>query len=383
MPNATPEDTRAGFEIYRSMQKPLDRTQLNIQLRAAGYGPVSERTFGHYSKLVRAGFNRYIAINRFDVARASRAYENASAMARYRYLHTDVGVRVVFVKSNQLFEATGRATQVSDPGAVVSFTSLEIVHGLRALGPRVGDMLSMSYLDTGRAVNGRVADVFFTAERCTVEVEFAELNSITDLGSFASTPTQSVRFVLHAHTDASHTVDLVGRQIYFFLELLEGARALVNRASADSGGGYTAPPILRQLRAESPVSMVVDLWPWVATVVGTVGGVLLGARHAVETRLRWHEGTGKKLDNQDRIALRGARQQARAAESASCDETVELLRQAFPGSEISRDTVEQLMLRDVFPHVHDLGRFGVIEIRIEPADASAPETTTGGLHGQP
>lgn len=381
MTNATPVDTRAGFEIYRSMPEPVDRYQLNTQLIAAGYGSVSKRTFGHYGKLVRAGYNRYISINRFDVARASRAYEDASAMARYRFLDTNVEVRVVFVKSNQLFEARGRATRVSDPGAVVSFTESEIVHGLRALGPRVGDTLSMTYLDSGRAVNGRVADVFFTGERCVVEIEFAALYSISDLGPFAATPTQPVRFVLLASADASQTADLVGRQIYYFLELLEGARALVNRTSLDGGGEYTAPPILRQIRAESPVSIVVDLWPWVAAVVGTVGGVLLGVRHAVETRLQWHEGTGKKLDNIERAAPRHAQEEIKAAESTSCDEVTDLMRQALPGSELSREIVQELMARDVLPYVHHLVRVGVIEIRIEFGNGSAPEELTGGPDG--
>lgn len=129
MPNATPEDTRAGFELYRSMQPPVDHALLNARLTAAGYGTVAKRTFEHYGKLVREGYNRYIAINRFDVARASRAYENASAMARYRYLDANVGVRVVFMGANRLFEALGRATLVSDPGAVIEFSAPETVQG--------------------------------------------------------------------------------------------------------------------------------------------------------------------------------------------------------------------------------------------------------------
>ena len=383
MPNASPEDTRAGFEIYRSMQPPVDRALLNDRLAAAGYGPVSKRTFDHYGKLVRAGYSRYIAINRFDVARASRAYENASAMARYRYLDTNVGVRVVFAGSHQMFEAVGRATLVSDPGAVIEFSAVEMVQGIRALGPRVGDALSVHFLDTGRAINGRLADVAVTAQRCTVEVDFATLNSVSELGLLAPMESEAIRFVLRADTDEDHTADLVGRRIYYFLELLEGARSLANRASIEGGSGYTEPPILRQLRVESPVLMELDLWPWVAGIVGTISGVLFVARNVAETRLRWHEGTAKKLDNEEQIELRYAREETRIAESASCDEVTALLRQAVPGSDLPAEVVEEIMVRDVLPYVHHLARIGVIEIRIEPADSSVPEITTGGAHDQP
>ena len=347
------------------MQPPVDHALLNLRLAAAGHEPVSKRTFDHYGKLIRAGYNRYVAINRFDVARASRAYENASAMARYRYLNANVGVRLVLFRSNQLFEATGRATLVSDPGAVVEFNAPEMVWGIRALGPRVGDALSMHYLDTGRAVNGRVADISFTADRCTVEVDFATLNPVAELGSLASTEPEVIQFVLGSEEDEDHTADLVGRRIYYFLELLEGVRSLVNRASVEGGGGYTEPPILRQLRVESPVLMEVALWPWAAWVVGAVSGVLISARSVAATRLRWHEGTGKKLDNEEQIALRHAREEIKTAESSSCDEVTDLLRQAVPGAGLPREVIEEIMARDVLPHVHQLAKIGVIEVRVE------------------
>ncbi len=107
MANATPRDTRAGFDLYRAAGGSLSLDDLNEQLIEAGYGPVARRTFTHYRHLIEAGYNRYISINRFDVTRASVAYENASAMGRYRYRETNVGVRIVFAKSSRLFEAFG------------------------------------------------------------------------------------------------------------------------------------------------------------------------------------------------------------------------------------------------------------------------------------
>ena len=70
MANATPRDTRAGFDIYQSADGAISLDDLNARLARAGYGPVARRTLTHYRHLVEAGYNRYIAINRFDVARA-------------------------------------------------------------------------------------------------------------------------------------------------------------------------------------------------------------------------------------------------------------------------------------------------------------------------
>lgn len=230
----------------------------------------------------------------------------------------------------------------------------------------------MHDLDTGRAINGRVADISFPANRCTLEVDFATLEPVSELGSLVPTEPETIQFILSADADEDHTADLIGRRIYYFLELLEGARSLANRASIQSASEYTEPPILRQLRVESPVLMVVEMWPWVAGIVGTVGGVLGAAHSVAATRLRWHEGTAKKLDNAEQLELRHTRGATDVAESESCDEVADLLRQAVPGSDLPRAVVEEIMARDVLPNVHHLAKTGVTAIRIEIGVALTP-----------
>ncbi|MCP3938386.1 MAG: hypothetical protein GY708_23815 [Actinomycetia bacterium] len=48
MANATPRDTRAGFDLYRSAGGAISLDDLNEQLVEAGYGPVAQRTLTHY-----------------------------------------------------------------------------------------------------------------------------------------------------------------------------------------------------------------------------------------------------------------------------------------------------------------------------------------------
>ena len=79
MANATQRDSRAGFTIYRESGGGISRDALNDQLVSAGYGPVSDRTVTHYRSLLVAGFDRYISINRFDVARSASRFEDLGA----------------------------------------------------------------------------------------------------------------------------------------------------------------------------------------------------------------------------------------------------------------------------------------------------------------
>ena len=58
MANATSRDVRAGFEIFRRSNGGIARGQLNRELVESGYGPVSQRSYGHYRKLERAGAAR-------------------------------------------------------------------------------------------------------------------------------------------------------------------------------------------------------------------------------------------------------------------------------------------------------------------------------------
>lgn len=71
MPNASPTDAKAGFEIYRQSGGVTSLENLNRRLVETDHGPVSQRTFRHYRRLVDTGISDYIPINRFDVARAS------------------------------------------------------------------------------------------------------------------------------------------------------------------------------------------------------------------------------------------------------------------------------------------------------------------------
>ena len=70
----------------------------------------------HYRSLLRNGFDRYVSVNRFDVARAAKPYEGASATPRYFYYGTQVAVRMQFRRGDQQYDVAGTAERVGGGG---------------------------------------------------------------------------------------------------------------------------------------------------------------------------------------------------------------------------------------------------------------------------
>ncbi len=214
MANATPRDTRAGFDSFKSSGGQIALDDLNAQLYEAGYGPVSKRTHRHYRNLIDAGFSRYISINRFDVARAADPYGDPSSNARYFYEESDQGVRVVFAKSNKLMETFGRATEVGEVGALLRVEERDVIDGLRKMKPQAGDMVTVRFLEMGRSVGGTVVEADVKSEPSVVEIEYGRLITIASLGLGDPLPTAEARFVLSGPADDDTTLDVTGQRLY-------------------------------------------------------------------------------------------------------------------------------------------------------------------------
>lgn len=365
MANATQRDTRAGFDIYRSTGAAISLEELNDRLIQAGYGPVSKRSIDHYRSLVDAGYNRYVSINRFDVARASAPYENASAMGRYDYRPVDLGVNVIFAKGSRLLEASGRANEVGEVGAMLRFSEPEVIEGLKKLKPQPGNMVTIRYLEAGRSVGGRVIDADLKNDPVTVEIEYARLISIADVGIGNPLPVSDARYALRGPEDRLQTLDLVNRRLYHFFELVEGVRALVNEAgSMQEDPVYAEPPVLRSLSVASPALLVIDVAPILVGLlpVGLVGVVLKAAGALPGQRKEWHEGTGKKLDNQLKgieLEMKQLELDARREEGALRTEIIARMRTELPGTRLSDDDATRVINENVLPPLRALGEMGI------------------------
>jgi hypothetical protein len=272
MANAKPTDVRAGWTIYRNDPE-ITLEVLNDRLTRAGYGPISPRTFGHYRHLVEHGYDRYISINRFDVARASRPYEGAGGSARYRFYDTELPVTVVLTRPQGVYEAPGVAEKVGEVGALITFEGEDVIKGLRRSHLAPDDYVQLRFDEQSRPIPARVTTREIDEGYGLVEVEFTRLQPISEFVDTEVVPTESYQLLIKGEEPSDRSADLIGRRMYFALEALEACRAMANEVldDPDSTAVETVgPPQITQLRLVNP--LVIDL-----TAAGIIGAVLTAA----------------------------------------------------------------------------------------------------------
>ena len=261
MSNASTADARAGWEFFR-LHRDATLDQVNEMLKRAGHRPIHDRTYQHYRHLDRAGYDRYVSINRFDVARASRPFEGASTSSRYTYYDIDVPVSVSFLKNGDEFVARGTAEKVGEVGAIITFDERESVQAIRQAHLSANTYVQLTVqVPPSRSIMARTVDIEADERTALVEIEFTRLHSIRDLAPATSLPMERIEFRVHGSSTGRNTVDLVARRLYYFLEATEIARAIANDvasfASPSSEVHRFDPPELVGLRTENP--LVLDL----------------------------------------------------------------------------------------------------------------------------
>ena len=368
MANASPRDTRAGFDIFRQAGGDITLADLNQKLLDAGYGPVADRSIKHYRSLLTAGYGRYISINRFDIARASAPYDDASSNPRYRYTDVDTGVLMVIAKGSKLYEAAGRATALGETGAIVRIIDAEYTQGLASLKARAGDMVSLRFPESGRSVHGRLVELDLASDPALLEVDYTGLVSLAELEVGLPMPVLRASYRLGGAEDEELTIDVLGRRIYEFFEIVEEARALVNRVASGAGTSapnYAPPIVLESLRVASPAEFVVSLTGLVQHLlpVGLLTAVIRGAALFIDKRKVWHEGTGVALDNRAKLAeteLKELQVEQARAEAELIKAAADSLTREFPAAD--RSEIEQTVRLRIIPPLRSLGESGVESI---------------------
>jgi hypothetical protein len=270
--NASSADVRTGWLLFRSDPN-ITLDSLNGALVSKGRGKVSERMFGHYRHLVSHGYDRYISINRFDVARAARPYEGESASPRYPYYATQRSVTVFMTRPEGVFEIQGHAEQVGEVGALLLFEGAETIAGLRRSRLNADDYVQLRFDDQDRLVAARIVSRETDELESLVEVEFTRLQPISEFVETTVTGTEPIRILIQGSTPSDRAADLIGRRIYYLLEALESARAMANEVLDEDGRTQfevVASPQIRQLQLVNP--LVFDL-----TMTSVIGAIVGGA----------------------------------------------------------------------------------------------------------
>ncbi|MXY02176.1 MAG: hypothetical protein F4190_00750 [Acidimicrobiales bacterium] len=367
MPNATPRDARAGFEIFRRSSKQMTLDELNHRLVSGGHRPVSPRTYRHYASLISAGYNRYLSINRFELSRSYAPYENASSMARYDYKAVDIAIRMMMDKSRSSFEIEGFATRLGDFGSIVEIRDSTVHRRLDEMRPRVNDKVMLHYSDVGLTVNGRLVDVDLSAVPAHLEIENSRITPVASIVDGVVLETSLSRFTLRDEFADQQTTDQIAKQLYYFFELLEGLRSIVNLAYRIDSPTYAPPAQLAELQIASPtvvvveiVEQLVDLFPWgmAAVILSKIWGL-------PEKRKTWYEGSREKLqfrlfDHESEV--RQLELDVRRKEAELRSRIIDAALEAFSDEDLSLADVQRVLDRDLLPNLRELGRIGVSAI---------------------
>lgn len=66
--NTTAEAARRGWDFFRSADPPPSHDEVNERLRDEGLIGIAGRTYDHYRRLARHGYDGYLPINELDMA---------------------------------------------------------------------------------------------------------------------------------------------------------------------------------------------------------------------------------------------------------------------------------------------------------------------------
>lgn len=375
MANATIRDARAGFAIYLRASEGVDLDEINAKLEKSGHSRIAQRTLTHYRNLVKAGFNRYISINRFDVARASRAYENMSSLSRYRYRSVDQPVYIQFSKHARVCEMNGQLTAIGDVGAMIEFSGESDIAELRHFRPLRGGSILLDLAPAGPQVSGTIVDIDLKSSSPTVEVEYAQLLSLDMIAESRVLLTTPFLVRILASDDEHPTIDVVGRRLHHVFELIEGLRAVMNEAGRHCKDGiYAAPPVVKEIRVSSPAVLILQLPP---ELIYLMPWPLIGGGLYLLPRLRksWYEGTiqkkfgklvdkeGEHLDAETRLKEIEIRRLER--EDLLREELVERVRTEIRESEISAEHLRQVIDAYAVPSWRAIEQSDIREIEVE------------------
>src|SRR2546426_2237780 len=111
---AKARDAQAGWGLYRLSGYLIDLDEINAKLTAAGFNPVAPRTYTHYRKLHRYGYQRYVPINQLDVETLRDPVWGGPLQTRFRPRPASVDVRLLAVGDDGVFALDGQLVQLSE-----------------------------------------------------------------------------------------------------------------------------------------------------------------------------------------------------------------------------------------------------------------------------
>lgn len=255
------KDARAGWEIYRNSGFGLSRSEINKRLRTLGYATIAPRTFLHYQRLERRGLRRYMSINRLDTMHVPDPYADESIRSRHAYSRADVPVQLVVHQPAAQGEVFATADALSDFGTELVVTDAEQIRALRKSSIPDGTPVTVNFLDPPSTTYGRV-DFVSTVEPESVRIGVVFEGLIEVQRLIGQTILRTETFYFSVGQSAERPpLDVVSQEVYWLLNAIESARAIVNQLLS----AYGAPdlsvtiPTVEYLKVASPLESWIEV----------------------------------------------------------------------------------------------------------------------------
>ncbi|KAA3638831.1 MAG: hypothetical protein DWP92_05570 [Armatimonadetes bacterium] len=297
------EDAAAGWEVYKSLHGEVSLPEINEAIRAQGFSAVAQRTYSHYEKLARLGYEEYLSINRLDLRHASSSVFDFEDRSRYSDRPLNSPATLLIPSSTDVDRLEGQVTRVSEGFATFVAASSPSAR-------RIGK--SRKY-NRGVLVFERVR-----VERAIALSESVEIDgSVRMLLVFRSLletdlvfpdmvgPTSTERLRVPLGDDPSlFSVVTVFRRSFDLYESLRGFVDLYVSAVTPGQRPVLASPRVRRLSVGSPFEL--DLvgsplvWPAVALMIKVVVPVVTSAVRDVQ---QFRTDSAEEKRHQDRHPL--------------------------------------------------------------------------------
>jgi hypothetical protein len=288
--NAKPRDVQAGWGVFRQSgyNAPLD--EINAVLARAGFGTVSQRTYTHYRKLHRYGYERYIPINVLDVETHQNPVWGVPLRSRYKSRPADTEVNLFVVAAPEvLLKLQATSVSVSDAEIEVLLSA----PSTQAAEPFVSQLEGLPVLltpptalgDTPIAATIDLAATDPLTGRMALSLSFASLLSRGRLTGTTSLP--SVRAAVGCGAPNVNEPAGLIRNLTALIDALDISRMIADEivSAVDPGGLLDVGPLrIERVSVASPI--VVE----VLAATPILGVFFFYAARMVKLRKGWKEG---------------------------------------------------------------------------------------------
>lgn len=268
---ASREDAEAGWEIFKSGNFGLTRSDVNEALIRNGYGPIADRTYRHYHKLQRFGYDYYLPINQLDVKTLDNPFWDQAVRGRYTPLPARLEVRLTTFAEEGVETLEGTVVRLSDGEGVVRLAGEDAVRFFSDL-ERKDQTVELQFVDTDEIVvcTAQRLSLDVDARVATVRVSFSEASAVDQL---PGPPALDVVVLSYQSLGpGSHPMAVVVEQFYWLFQAVEGMRVVcqeIMRELDPDGRVVLSPARVQRISHQSP--MEVDL-----ETAKTVGLAVLG-----------------------------------------------------------------------------------------------------------